>query len=151
MENIFSISSLNVFFLYQATSTITLSPQCCIAQRNQVMSRPCSPQGPCTPQVAAAGKSSPTTTWSTRTAPSPAAQSSQTAVAQSWRPAPSTLSSSLTAAPAGGPDRGDHAREDASQTAARGRVRQTAVPQKGNPKAATCVVSAASRTPHPPI
>ncbi|KAI3370496.1 hypothetical protein L3Q82_025257, partial [Scortum barcoo] len=137
-----SISLLNVLFLSQATSMITSSPQFCRAKRSQVVSRPGSPQGPCTPQVAAVERSSLTTTWSIRTAPSPAAQSSQTLAALSWRHAPSMPSSSLMAAPIGDPPKDVHAREAGNRTAARVRARQTAALPKGNPKGATCAASA---------
>lgn len=151
INKIFYMSLLNVFFLSQATSTITPSPQFCRAQSSQVMSRPGSPQDPCTPQMAAAGKSTPTMTWSIRTAPSPVTQSSQTVVSLSWRHAPLTPSSSLTAAPAGDPTRGVPAREAVSRTAARVLNQQTAALLKGNLKVATCAASAESLTPHPPI
>ena len=151
MEIYFPFSFNTFCFPFQATSMITSSPPCCRAQKSQVGSRPGSPQGPCTPRVAAVGKSSPTTTWSTRTAPSPPPQWSQTVAALSWRRAPSMTSSSLTAAPAGDPADGVHAREADSQTAARGRAQQTAAPPKGKPKGDTCAASVASLTPRPPI
>lgn len=115
------------------------------------MSRPGSPQGPCTPPVAASGKSSPTTTWSIRTALSPAGQLSQTVVVLSWRRAPSTPSLSLMDAPAGDPTRGVPARGAVNQTGAMMWARQTAASSKGNPKGVMCAASAASLTPRPQI
>lgn len=139
------------FSISQAISMITSSPQCCRAQRSQVMSRPGSPRGPCTPQAAAWGKSSLTTTWSIRTALPQVAQLSRTVAALSWRPAPSMPSSSLMDAPAGDPASGVPAREAASRTAARGWAQQTAALPKGSPEGAMCAASAASLMPRPPI
>jgi len=151
-EKILSISPINVsFFLFQVTSMITSSPQCCRAQRRQVVGRLGSSQGLCTPQVAVVGESSLTTTWSVRTAPSPPPQLSQTVAALSWKDAPSMTSSSLMAALDGDPTSDVHAKEAANQTAARASAWQTAALPKGKPKGATCVVTVASLMPRLPI
>lgn len=140
-----------MYFLSQGTSRITSSRQCLSAQRSQVMSRLGSQQGPCTPQGAAAGKSSLTTTWKIRTAPFLAPQLSRTAVALKRRRAQSVAFSSLMVARAGGLNRDVLTWKGAIWTAAREAAQQIAAPPKGNPKDVTCAASVASRTPHPPI
>lgn len=130
---------------------ITSSPQCYRAQKSQVMCRLGCRRAPCTPQVAASGKSSPTTTWSIQTALPPVTQLSQTVAALSWRRAPSMPSSSLMDAPTGDPASGAPAKEGASQTAVKGWARQTAVLPKGSLEGATCAGSVASLMPHPLI
>lgn len=130
---------------------ITSSPQFCTAQRSQAVSRLSSPQGPCTPQVAAVGKSSLTTTWKIQTALSPPPHSNQTVAALRWRRAPSMTSSFLTAALGKDPTSDVHIKEAVNQTPAKVLAWQTAALPKGKPKGATCAVTVASLMPHPQI
>lgn len=115
------------------------------------MSRLGSQQGPCTPQGAAAGKSSLTTTWKIRTAPFLVPQLSRTAAALKRRHAQSVAFSSLMVARAGGLNRDALTWKGAIWTAAREAAQQIAAPPKENPKNVMCAVSVASRMPHPPI
>lgn len=142
----------------QATSRIMSSPQYARAQRSWVRSsRPGSLWGPCTLQGArgaAGGRTTPTMTWSSPTAPTRASPPSRIAASTTrWM-----LSSSPTAALGKGPTTGTNTRKVRREIAVQKQAPQE--PQRprlpkgspGNPRdrAATRVANVARPTPPRP-